>query len=173
MRGRGVGGSLAAALLVVVGLFPAPAAAVPQAHESELRAAFVVNFLRFTHWDGEPPGPALCLWRIDPFGGTLDRIATRVYPDVTVRVIDSGDDLDGCRLLYLPRTAPPDSGLRSALDARPVLVLSERRQDLEQVALIALYLSGERLRFSVANSRARARGLNFSAKMLNLAEEVL
>lgn len=159
---------VAAALACAAG----PVSAAPQASEAELRAAFVVNFLRFASWPDAPPGEALCLWRMDPFDGALARIASRVLPDAPVRIIDRPDQLGGCKLLYLPAEAPMEPALRQGLDGLPLLVVSARREDLGRGALIALYLRGERLRFSVDNSGARQRGVHLSAKMLGLAEEV-
>lgn len=166
---------MAVAILEVVSL---PAAG--QVSVSELKAAFLFNFARFTEWPAEvlPAGSPLVLCVI----GDAD-VAQSLTRAVQGKSIDGhavvarrvGDDavLKVCHLIY-------GSGIegrraRQVLDAlkdAPVLTVSDTAAFTAAGGTAYLFMEGERMRFAVNVDAAQRASLRISAQLLSLARIV-
>jgi hypothetical protein len=172
-----------AAIIAFAALTAATPVAVGQnLSEGQLRARFVLNFLRFTEW---PPRTfassntaiEFCVLGIgDPFNGGLTDIegATAGGRRVNVHAGVAAEDAGTCQLLYVP-----DSELRRVVSAResigkrPVLIVGESEAVLERGGMVALRAADRHLAFVVNLGAARRAELDFSPQMLHAAAEVL
>lgn len=185
-------GLLAAALIAAAGLCcPSsplradPAAAAPTSPEV-VKAAYILNFIRFTEW------PAEALPEGAPF--VVGVSADRVLEDALIRLTDGQQvrgrrirvvrlrttrDLADCHLAYLDGEVTvneePAVSVTEALAAigdRPVLTVSSHDEFLARGGMLNLYREGSNLRFEIAPERAAAAGLRFSSQLLRLARIV-
>lgn len=149
----------------------------PPARESELKAAFLLNFLEFVAFpDGPPARWRLCLAVNSELAGAL-----KTYRDKKVRgrpfevahpVRD--EQLAACHLVFIgheQRANLPEVVARLALS--PVLVVTEARDGAQLGAGIGfVWKEDGRLAFDVSRTATEGQGLKPSSQLLRLARRV-
>ena len=156
--------------------------ASPQDLEREylIKAAFLYNFAKFTQWPdaafGGPQAPLrVCVLGADPFGTALDSIvgkSVRNREVVTARLA-AGSDAGGCHLLFVAESEQDRlSGILEGLVAQPILTISDMTDFAKSGGMINLKVAENRIKFSINLGVARDAALNFSSRLLNLAEIV-
>lgn len=168
--------SLASALLLCgLGVAAEPAG------EYSVKAAFLLNFCRFTTWPedafaGHPERHLLCIFGSDPFGPNLDRlVADRQVGgrEVQVRRVTFPGDLSGCQLVYVAASELDRlDEIRLAVGHRPALLVGEGERSLALGGMVAFFLRADRVRFRINLDAATEAGLHLDAHMLELAEAV-
>lgn len=167
-----------AILTTAVAVAMAPAAAAQTAPAHELRAAFVLNFARFTTW---PPLPAghpvvLCVAGDDRVADALKAAARGQTLDgrtVLVIPVTNPTAIDGCQVLFVGRDA--GDRMRLALTrarTRPILTVSDRAGFARDTGIIELFVESGRMRFSINTRTAGRAGLQISSRLLGLAKVV-
>lgn len=158
--------------------------ALPVAHayaevssESQLKAAFLINFLKYVEF---PPGTAstatICLLGRDTLGPFLASSEGRLIAGKELRVkrVSGPDQLGGCQLLFIPDTEEARFPIALRwVESMPVLTVSDVDVFIRQGGGIALVRSEGRLQFDV-NADALSRiGLKPSSQMMRLARQVV
>jgi hypothetical protein len=167
---RAGGGALAAALAC------ASAGAAP-VDERELKAAYVYNFIQFTHWPAGPEEPfRLCIVGTTPMDEPLARLEGKQVLSglhLSVRHVQPHDPLTGCNALYV------DDSQRASVDAlllhvgsAPLLTITDGDGLADKGLMIEIHRRESRLVFEVNLNAARPGGLTFSSRMLKLASFV-
>lgn len=144
--------------------------------ESQLKAAFLVNFLKYIEF---PPGTAstatICLFGRDMLAPYLANFEGRSIGGKELRVkrVSGPDQLPGCQLLFIPDTEEARFAIVLRwVEATPVLTVSDNDFFIRQGGGIALVRADGRLQFDV-NAEALGRvGLKPSSQMLRLARQV-
>lgn len=165
--------------MLLAGLLPcAPQAAASTPAESAVKAAYIYRFLEYVSWP-----PEALKFAEDPFviGTTQDddvtaelrRIArerTMLNRKLVVTVVKAERD-PAVHVLYV---APPDLPrfAKAFEPRRPVLVVADSRDALEQGAMINFVASEGRIKFEVAIDAAQRAGLTISARLLAIAIRV-
>lgn len=157
--------------------------ALPVAHalaevnsESQLKAAFLVNFLKYIEF---PPSMAstatICLFGRDTLGPYLANFEGRSIAgkELRIRRISGPDQLASCQLLFIPDTEEARFAIALRwVEAMPVLTVSDADIFTRQGGGIALVRAEGRLQFDV-NADALSRvGLKPSSQMMRLARQV-
>ncbi|MGE0445861.1 MAG: YfiR family protein [Vicinamibacterales bacterium] len=145
--------------------------------EYEVKAAYLLNFIRFTRWPRAAQGPfEMCLLGADPFGPTLnstveaERVGGR---PVTVRRLSAQDDRTSCHLLYIsPSEEPRLLATLARLDGSDVLTVSDMPGFVPRNGMIQLVTEGGRVRFDANLDAAVAAGLMLSSDLLRVARNV-
>ena len=162
-RGRTFLHTLVSGLLGFVMLGAGALHAGDSPEEARLKAAFVFNFIKFTEW---PEGSAmrssgsieLCVVGERPLDGQLDALEGRSVRDQTVRVRAWTSSTAGrCDIVFV--AAGDGERLRAVLQANargPLLSVGDESDFLERGGIIALKLSGGRVRFDINLAVARA-----------------
>ena len=159
--------ALACALLALLAGHRADAQALS---ESQLRARFLLNFLRFTEWpapafaDASTPIQMCVLGAADPFEGALASLHEAMAEGrrIAVRLAVAPEQVADCHLLYVP-----DAELRRVVAAREtigqraVLIVGESDAVLDRGGMIALRNVDRHLAFVVRLAPARHVALNF------------
>lgn len=154
--------------------------AQPSTLERKLKAAFVAKFPQFVVWPEPVAGSAarvdVCVGLPDPFGPDIDDLVsgqTLGGRQMAVRRVETDQDLDGCRVLYLAMRAGgrPHPLLRRA-SALPILTVSDDPHFLDQGGIVRLRLAAGRVRFDIDAATARRVGLRISSQLLQLATTV-
>jgi hypothetical protein len=172
-------GAIVAVLTCVALLWAVPLAARQPSLEYDVKAAFVLNFVRFVEWPQARRTPPLriCVLQSNPFGDRLDAIVTDEQwqgGEIDVRVIPELRRGTDCHLLYVPESAAQRFEREvSAVSGLPILMVGEHPRFLEQGGMIRLFLEGNRVRFSINQKSADSVGLLISSRLLRLARTVV
>ena len=190
---------LAAAILLVI-LVASPSSSASRAEESNegaaaaagatisenatfereaiLKAAFVLNFARYTSWP--PPGPGnryhICIVGQDPVGDAIRLLDGKPLKGKTVVVRPAASDAShsSCQMLYISRSNADDVGsILAATEGKPILTVSDLPRFVHAGGMIGLKIADNRVRFDINAAIARKVGLQLSAQLLRLADMVV
>ena len=176
--------------VIAAGLFLSSAAADPSGEAfsaDAVKAAYLVNFIRFTEWPASAAGnddsPFVigvagnrdledCLWKITD-GKLLQGRKVRVLRLATPA------DVETCRVIFI-NPAPARSDLISvstaewlkAVHGKPILTISNEPGFLETGGIINFYIDGKNLRFEISPQAADSSRLLLSSRLLALARIV-
>ena len=171
-RSRGV----ALALLLIGLIGPVAAQTVS---EDSLKAAFVYRFTDYVDW----PAPALQRAEFtiavldDPqVAQDLERIC-RGHPikghPTRVKLVHRPKEASDAQIVFLG-TGDPDAHRRfiASLSGRPVLIVTDEDQGLDEGSTINFLLVDHRLRFEISLTMATRSGLKISSQLLSVAARV-
>lgn len=176
-----------ALLLLLVGSILAPAASGAQGDDllASLKVAYIYNFTHFIEW---PDFPADRLFVICVIGDegmerqlrTLEHQARRVDDrPIEIRVPESLDDLDACRILFVgARAAHQLQAVVERTAGEPVLLVGDapgyagRGVAIELFRKPDIFGRTERLRFRIDPKALQGRGLGVSAQLYDVAEVI-
>lgn len=152
----------------------------PQTSESKLKAAYTLNFAKFTHWPAGRGGASsgalrVCADGTSDIGPALEESAnTRVAGrTLEVRYVRLPGDVLDCDLLYIS-TLDLSRARRqlAAMAAYPILTVSDVQDFAQSGGMIELLLVDRKLRFEIDLDAVRAAGLRLDPKLLDLAIRV-
>ena len=150
--------------------------------ESDVKAAYLVNFAKLVDWPASafPSGKSALIIGIVGRGSTGDEIARAIagtsangHP-IEARRVSAGDGgaMAACHVLFVLESERGDA-VASAVQGRPVLVVGEAEDFARHGGAIGFAKEGGTLKFE-ANPKAAARnGLTVSAKLLRSARTVI
>lgn len=146
---------------LVIFALPAQAASPDQ---NSLRAAFILNFLRYTEIPlKDQSSIALCISSSSSeVVEKYQTIAGKSVNDAEVRVASLASSTH-CDVRYLPRGTTQMKGMKG-------LVICEERACLETGGHIRFYTEQDKLRFEVNLTAVKRDGLKMSSKLLGLAK---
>lgn len=153
----------------------------PQASEYEIKAAFLLNFVRYTNWpaasfDGPKSPIRLTVVGRDPFGATLETTfkgeEVHGHPVVVARADEVREDLRAHIVFAGDLPEADRHRLIQACAGRPTLLVGEVPHFAEDGACINFYLSDHKVRFEVNTDASAAASLEISPAMLKLAKIV-
>lgn len=143
--------------------------------ESELKAAFIYNFAKFTEWPETRDELKLCMLDDDALAGALEKLDGKLLgaQHLTVVKLESSQQAGECQILYLGEAQrenlPRVLGL---LHGGPTLTVSDATGFLEKGIMIEMSVNAMRIEFEVDAEAARRSGLDISGKLLMLAKRV-
>ncbi len=153
------------------------------AREAAVKAAFLFNFAKFTDWPAEKFRSAaepltLCTGSSGRLHDALLVLTEKTINNRPVRVaaLDRPAGIAGCHILFVDAATP--SAVRDALrggKAEPVngvLTVSDLPGFAEAGGHIGLFVVNHQIRFRINLDAARQSGLQFSSKLLRLAEVI-
>lgn len=153
-----------------------------QASEQAVKAAFLPKFARYVEFpaamqpgDGQPY--YLCIIGSDPFGALIDKAAASEVIDghgVAVRRFPNIDNeaVAGCHIAYV--AGPTDQAtahMTGGLARHATLTVTDARIGRSRGMIHFAVVQG-RVRFSIDQRSAGARGITVSSRLLALAVEV-
>ena len=148
---------------------------------TKVKAAFLRNFTRYVTWpadvfSADRPSWKICVLGNDPFGDILDTtLAGRTEQGRSFEIhrADTLNDLPRCQVVYI---AYQDAAKRRAalaeLRKSPILTVSEASDFLRDGGIIQFQV-GERVEMNINLDQSRSASLTISAKMLEVAHEVV
>lgn len=172
-----------ALLLLLLSFFGSTAEVYAQNEEElrihKLKAAFVLNFARFTVWPEDiltqSEEFALCIFGEDPVGDAFAGVESKRISSKPIKVIQTNDISEAlqCNLIYVGQSEL--NRLNNVLDDLadlPILLVSDIEDFVEYGGIIELSTIGSRLGFSINNSKAKEVNLKINSSLLDLASEV-
>jgi len=143
----------------------------------QVKAWFVVNFLKFTTWpDGRPSTIEVCTLGQDATvpalhtfdGRKLDGVALHIRTAVTV------PEAAGCHVMYVAGSESRRvSAIAKALATQAILTVSDSEGFIDEGGMIGLVAQDDRYVFEVNLDAARGAGLTLGTPMLRLARRVI
>lgn len=158
---------------------PAPTHAADTPLEYKVKAAFLLNFARFTSW---PEASAkdvfgLCVVGEDPFGTAFSGVEEKQINAKDIRLLrfsSVSEALGQCQLLFLGKAdqAQQDRLLKYTAH-KPIATVSDIEGFAAAGGVFEFRNKEGRLSFVINNSKAKEKGIHINASLLNLALEVL
>lgn len=168
---------LISSLLLTLALLVASGGALAQVgSEHQLKAAFVVNFLKYVEWPESSRGATICLFGRDTLGAQLASFEGRTVAghEVVLRRVLTPEQMAGCQIVFVPEVEEARFAVVLRwLDGQPVLTVSDAEQFARLGGGIALVRGENRLQFDVNLINTQRAGLRPSSAMLRLARQVI
>lgn len=151
-----------------------------RAHEYEVKAAFLYNFVKFVQWPrngpaGEDPIEVAVLGQ-DPFGTRLDETLAGKTADgrpFLVKRVRVAREAEAADVLFLAaRMDESPQKVLAALAGRPILTIGDSPELDNAGAVILMVVEDRRVRFDVDLAAAARNGLTVSSHLLRLARRV-
>lgn len=156
-------------LMLVIGPALTSGAQPSVAAEYQVKAEFLVNFLKYVEWPAASGPLVLCVAGQNPFGDLLETIARRERiggREVVTRVVLEPDAQ--CTAVFIPKTANRTAYLRAA-QAGPTLTVGEAPDFLARGGIINFTEHEGDVRFEISTEAARRANLVISSRLLRLA----
>ena len=173
---------LAAALLVVAMILGwlAPRASA-QYSETEVKAAFILNFAQFSKW---PPkafadaGASLTIgvFGDDSLGGALDKVCRGQSiggRKITIKRTRRLEDLKNCQLVFVAQSESGRIGeVLSGSQGAAILIVGESDRFARKGGAIGFVMDGDKVRFEINPGAAQRNGVEISSRLLKLGKVV-
>ena len=146
--------------------------------EYPVKAAFLLNFAKFTEWPPDSPqavaeSVSICVFGDDPFGLALDKtVEGRLVGGrpIVLRRYRSLADVEPCHVLFI---AKPESErlplVFARLGGQPVITVGESEGFTRRGGVIELSVENNRARFEINLRVAERLGLGLSSRLLAVA----
>ena len=143
----------------------------------QLKAAFIYKFAQFTTWAAPPSaaGFTICLWGGDSFGDAFGMVEGKSLNNkpVAVKYLDAAQPPGRCQVAYLhPASRKELADWMQRIGDLPILTVSDYPDASKENVMIEFTTEPNRVTFKVNLSAARRSGLELSAKVLQLAQEI-
>jgi len=169
-------------LLALAGPAPTRAGVDPERSlEYPVKAAFLVNFAKFTEWPADSQQAqatvvTICVLGRDPFGDLLEKTAAGRSVGGRPIAIERHRSLDGlgaCHVLFIATSETQRlAQIIEHLAADPVLTVGEDDGFARRGGVIGLVVESNLARFEVNLRAAQRTGLLLSSKLLGVARVV-
>jgi len=143
---------------------------------SEVKAAFVYNFIKFVSWPSEtwPPdasGIALCVMGNDPLGSALHSLSGKTANGkmLTVKRVTRREETSDCQILYICRSEAKEMREILRREKTGVLTIGDMKHFASSGGIINFVLTDNRVSFEINTDAATAGGIRISSQLLRLA----
>lgn len=151
-----------------------------QASESDIKAAYLLNFARFVSWpetafQSSVAPLVLCVLGQGPLDDSLPTILYKRVQNrpLVILQIRSIQELPPCHMLFVNESeAPRVPQLLAMLKSRPVLTVSSLPEFSRNGGMITFVAVEHKIRFDVNLTATQTAGLTISSRLLNLARLV-
>ncbi len=143
----------------------------------QLKAGYLLNFVKFVDWPASVPGNLLTVCFVGG-KGVRDALASGIdnkmagERHLAVRTLSDSETPAGCNVLYLDAAMMP-AGAREPNTAEfPILTVSDAKAFAHIGGMIELFSDENHLRFNINVASAQKAGLHISSSLLQLAAVV-
>lgn len=162
------------AMLAVLAIL-APFNLFAQTSEYLLKANFLFNFVSFTKWPNSVKPSTLCTLGEDPFlSSELTSINQKTGKNLTITRNILFADIEACHILFIS-TSEADKlpRIMSKIKERPILTIAEFDGFATNGGMIQFLQKNKKISFIVNNRSVKAANLHLSAKLLEVASDVI
>ncbi len=149
--------------------------------EYQIKAAFLLNFIRFVEWPADAFKTAtdpvvVGILGKDPFDGALDQTVNNKTVNgrpVVIRRFSDATAARSCQVIFLAASETRRmSDITSTVVSRGLLIVGESDGFAERGGMINFILRDNHVRFQINPSAAARAGLKVSSRLLQLADVV-
>jgi len=144
--------------------------------EYQVKAAFIYNFIAFTHWpDSTSQTINLCIYGEDYFDKEIDKLQNRSVNNRHIKVVRIADldRLKMCQAIFFSKSVSSQlSSILNDLQNEPILTLADSPNATAQGIAINMRLTNDKIVFEINLAKVRGAGLDISSKLLQLAVKV-
>jgi hypothetical protein len=166
--------------LLLLGLLLPPVRAADGSGEGNVKAAFVLNFMKFVEWPasafGSPADPiVVSALGDDPVAGSLSALQGKTVSGrlVVVQMVPTLSELKRCHVLFVGASEKQRLGpVLRAVQGWPTLTISDSDGFAGRGGMIGFTRRDDRIAFEINDESARKAGLQVSAKLLYLGKSV-
>ena len=159
-------------LLVAPALF----AASPEVQQQTLKAAFICHFLVLTRWPEPKAAVVIGVYGDSVMGNDLAAALPNSAGTLAIKVVrirPEAPDWGSVNAIYIPSFYQEDvPAVVRRIGAAPILTIGDSPRFMEEGGVIGFVQEGGKLRFEVNQAMAARKGLQLSAKLLELAKSV-
>jgi hypothetical protein len=145
--------------------------------ETQVKAAFLVNFARYTEWPKRQPSAGsfqICIAG-EGMSSTLEATVRGEGAGgrpIAVRSLSGGDDGRDCEVLFIAASEAKrrQTDLLNAVHRSPVLTVGESEDFIANGGIIRFLKAGNRIRFEINPDAAKRASLTISSRLLRLAD---
>lgn len=146
------------------------------ASEGQLKAAYLVNFLKYIDWPNGRQTASICVLGRDNLMSYLAPYEGRQVNarELRIRRIAGPDQLADCQLLFIADTE--EARLPAVLrwtEKQPILTVSDAENFARDGGAIALIRSDGRLQFDINNDTLARSNLKPSSQLMRLARQII
>jgi len=139
----------------------------------DVKAAMVLNFIRFTSFSSERETISLCVSADHPGLAQLRALEDRLAgaSRIRVKVLQRASALtsEQCQVAVFGEICPLTQAALSVLTRSGVLTIGDGADFIDHGGVIQFFNESSRVRFEIDNKTARSAGINISSKVLALA----
>jgi len=158
---------------------PSPVSAATQNTQSDkIKAGFILQFCKYVHWPDdafqEDNNIVLCILGQDPFGSIIDQ-ANKLFHarKIEIRRIKDLKSIQECHMLFVSSERQQEMGeIVEAVKGRPILIVGNEINFLAMGGMINFVQVGNKLRFDIQLTNCEQCQLQFSSKLLKVANDV-
>ncbi|MEP7310638.1 MAG: YfiR family protein [Acidobacteriota bacterium] len=161
------------ATVIAVPSIAAGAAATP---DVVVKAAFLLNFAKFSEWPALRPGAPILVCIVGDDGVAASLVETVGQQYISGHRFDISRPQDSatwptCQLLFIAEgEARRSAGGLGGVKTLPVLTVSDAKGFADADGIIEFYIEGGRMRFAINVEAVERSGLRLSSRLLGLAK---
>jgi hypothetical protein len=167
------------ALLLCAGI-AMPAAGGGESSEYQVKAAFLLAFVRFVEWPPEAFKTAteplvVGILGKDPFDGALEEAVSNKNVNgraVVIRRISDASSAHSCHMIFLTAAESRRMSEVTSIVTPGLLIVGESEGFAERGGMINFIVQDNHVHFQINPSAATRAGLKISSKLLQLADVV-
>lgn len=163
-------------VLALGGMLAVPSSFGEVTTEAQLKAAYLVNFMKYVEWPLQRTTANICLFGRDSLGPYLATYEGRQVAGLELRVrkVSSPEQLGECHALFVPETEEARFGaVLRWVDRQPILTVSDSEVFTRDGGAIALVRAEGRLQFDINADALSRANLKPSSQMMRLARHVV
>lgn len=175
-------------LAILMALVVCSSSFIPASHgqptpvpEYKLKAAFLVNFARYTTWPDSaftsPSAPLVIgIVGAGAFSTALADSEPLIIGErrIEFRFVQTIEEAAACHIVFISeREKRHEETWIKAMKSKPVLIVGESGLTLRRGGLLELIVVNDRVRFDASLPAMETAGLRFSAQMLASARQVI
>ena len=151
--------------------------AKPKNKEYHIKAAFLLNFVKFIQWPAhafsDPTSLTICILGNDPFDEALNTIENKIVRDkrLIIKRISRIEDIKGCQILFI---STPEKEIMSEIltktKDKPILTVSETNNFCQSGGIVNFIVVNNKIRFEINVEASKRSDLIISSKLLKLSK---
>jgi hypothetical protein len=155
--------------------------ATAQYSESEVKAAFILNFAQFSKWPpkafAESDSPlTIAVFGDDSLGSSLEKVCRGQNVGgrkVSIKHTRRLEDLKSCQLVFVSKSESGRLGeILSSFQGANILTVGESDRFTRQGGAIGFVMDGDKVRFEINPGAAQRAGVEVSSRLLKLGKVV-
>ena len=165
--------------ICLLAVMPPVQAGDGQADADQVKAAFIISFLKFVEWPTRGPRPAATTVAVvgdEAFGAVLQRAAAGQSHNghaIDVRVAARAGEAADAQLLFIGSSQVRNlAAILRETEGRPVLTIGDTDGFGQAGVILNLYTFDQRVRIEANTTAAARAGLRLSSQLLRLARIV-